>query len=59
MILIRILALIRKELQILLADPQSRQLVIAPVIVQALLFPLAATLEVKNNTLAVLNEDDK
>lgn len=57
MILIRILALIRKELQILLADPQSRQLVIAPVIVQALLFPLAATLEVKNNTLAVLNED--
>lgn len=57
MILGRILALIRKELQILLADPQSRQLVIIPVIVQALLFPLAATLEVKNTTLAVLNED--
>lgn len=55
--LIRILALVRKELQILLADPQSRKLVVIPVLLQVVLFPLAATLEVKNNTLGVLNED--
>jgi ABC-2 type transport system permease protein len=53
----RILALVRKELQILLADPQSRKLVIVPVLLQLVLFPLAATLEVRNNTLAVLDED--
>ena len=53
----RILALIRKELQIILADPKSRKLVVVPVILQVILFPLAATMEVKNNTLAVLNED--
>ena len=53
----RVLALIRKELQILLADPQSRKLVIIPVLLQVVIFPLAATLEVKNNTLAVLDED--
>lgn len=55
--LTRIVALIRKELQILLADPQSRKLVVIPVLLQVILFPLAATLEVKNNTLAVLDED--
>jgi ABC-2 type transport system permease protein len=53
----RILALIRKELQIILADPQSRKLVVVPVVLQVILFPLAATMEVKNNTLAVLDED--
>lgn len=54
----RILTLIRKELQMLLADPQSRKLVIVPVLLQVILLPLAATLEVKNTTLAVLNEDN-
>lgn len=53
----RITALIRKELQILFADRQSRQLVIIPVVLQVILFPLAVTLEVKNTTLAVLDED--
>lgn len=53
----RVLALIRKELQMLLAEPQSRALVVMPVLLQVILFPLAATLEVKNNALAVLNED--
>ncbi len=53
----RVLALARKELQILLADPQSRKLVIIPVLLQVVIFPLAATLEVKNNSLAVLDED--
>lgn len=55
--LYRISALIRKELQILLADRQSRQLVIIPVILQIIIFPLAVTLDVKNTTLAILNED--
>ncbi|HWL08342.1 MAG TPA: ABC transporter permease [Planctomicrobium sp.] len=54
----RILALIRKEFQILLNDPRSRELIVLPVILQTCLFPLAATLEVKNNTLAILNEDN-
>jgi len=41
----------------LLRDPQGRRLLIMPVVMQLLLFPNAATLEVKNNTLAVLNQD--
>lgn len=53
----RIFALVRKELQVIFGDPQSRSLVFLPILLQALLFPLAATLEVKNNTLAILNED--
>lgn len=53
----RILTLVIKELQALLRDPQSRRLLIMPVILQLVLFPAAATMEVKNNTLAVLNQD--
>lgn len=53
----RIITLVRKELQALLRDPQSRRLLILPVILQLLLFPNAATLEVENNTLAIFNED--
>lgn len=53
----RLVTLVRKELQSLLRDPQSRRLLIAPVILQLLLFPSAATLEVKNETLAIFNED--
>lgn len=53
----RILTLIIKELEMLLQDPQSRMALIMPVILQLALFPFAATLEVKNNTLAVFNED--
>jgi ABC-2 type transport system permease protein len=53
----RILTLIIKELQALLRDPQSRALLIMPVLLQLAIFPFAATLEVKNNTLAVFNED--
>jgi len=54
----RIRTLIVKELQALLRDPNGRRILIVPVILQLALFPLAATLEVKNNTLAVLNQDD-
>ena len=53
----RIAALIVKELQALLRDPQGRVLLVAPVVVQLAVFSFAATLEVKNNTLAVYNED--
>ncbi len=54
----RIITLIIKELQTLLRDPQSRVILIMPVLLQLGLFPFAATLEVANNTLAVFNEDN-
>jgi ABC-2 type transport system permease protein len=53
----RVLSLIRKELQALLRDRQGRMLLIMPVLLQLLLFPFAATLEVKNNTIGILNLD--
>ena len=52
-----LLTLIRKELQSLLSSRQSRAMLIVPVILQVALFPFAATLEVKNSTLAVYDED--
>src|SRR4051794_25184668 len=53
----RIATLILKELQALLRDRQGRMLLIVPVLLQLAVFPFAATLEVKNNTLGVFNED--
>ena len=53
----RLLALIRKELQIVLSNPKSRAMLIMPVVLQVLLFPFAATMEVKHATLAVYNQD--
>ncbi len=53
----RILALIKKELQALWRDRQGRILLIMPVIMQLAIFSFAATLEVKNNTLAIFNLD--
>lgn len=53
----RLLALIWKELQAQFRDPDSRRLLILPVIFQVALFPFAATLEVKNNTIAIYNQD--
>lgn len=53
----RLITLIRKELQIVLGDNQSRLLLIMPVILQVALFPLAATLEIKNATLAIYDQD--
>jgi ABC-2 type transport system permease protein len=53
----RIATLIIKELQTLLRDRQGRMLLIVPVLLQLAVFPFAATLEVKNNVLAVYNED--
>jgi len=53
----RLATLIRKELQALLRDPQGRALLVVPVLLQLLVFPFAATMEVKNNTLGVRNQD--
>ena len=55
--LFRIFTLIIKELQALLRDRQGRLLLVVPVLLQLAVFPFAATLEVKNNALAVFNED--
>jgi ABC-2 type transport system permease protein len=52
-----LVTLVRKELQLAFRDPQSRRLLVLPVILQLLLFPFAATLEVRNATLAVLDRD--
>jgi len=53
----RIDALVRKEFQSLLSTKSGRMLLIMPVVLQTALFPFAATLEVKNASLAVFNED--
>jgi ABC-2 type transport system permease protein len=53
----RIKTLVQKELQTLLRDPQSARLLIGLVFLQLILFPFAATMEVKNNTLAIFNQD--
>ena len=54
---VRLLALIKKELWVVVGDKQSLRLLIAPVLLQLLLFPFAATLEVKNNTIALIDRD--
>lgn len=53
----RIAALIVKELLTLVRDRRSRTLLIGPPIAQLLIFTFAATLEVKNVSLAVHNQD--
>ena len=53
----RIQSLVRKEFQTLLSTKSGKMLLIMPVILQTALFPFAATLEVKNASLAVYNED--
>jgi len=53
----RLITLIIKELQLAFRDPQSRRLLIMPVILQLAVFPFAATLEVKNAALAIFNRD--
>jgi ABC-2 type transport system permease protein len=53
----RILALIVKELRAVLRDPRARIVLVVPPILQLLIFSYAGTLEVKNVSVAVLNED--
>jgi ABC-2 type transport system permease protein len=54
----RLFALIVKELLVVLRDPRARFILIGPPIVQLLVFSVAATLEVKNVDLVVLNRDE-
>lgn len=53
----RVCALIVKELLVVLRDPRSRMLLVAPPLVQLVVFAMAATLEVKHVDLAVLDRD--
>ncbi len=53
----RIYALIIKELLALLRDKKSRFVLIVPPLLQLLIFSFAATQEVKNQSLAILNLD--
>lgn len=53
----RLFTLIVKELQSLLRDPQTRFILVMPVLMQIILFPFAATLEVTNATIAIYDED--
>jgi ABC-2 type transport system permease protein len=55
--LYRLLRLIRKELQVVMGDKKTRLMLVVPVLLQTLIFPFAATLEVRNTTLAVYNQD--
>lgn len=53
----RLLRLIIKELQALLGTRQGRYMLVMPVLLQTLLFPFAATLEVRNASLLIYNQD--
>jgi ABC-2 type transport system permease protein len=56
-VLIRLLALIRKEFLALLKDPRSRMVLIVPPMIQLLVFGYAATFDLKHVPYAVYNED--
>jgi len=53
----RIRALLIKELLAAVRDPRARFILIGPPVIQLLVFAFAATLEVKNVHIAVLNQD--
>lgn len=53
----RILALIFKELLSVWNDEQTRLILIMPPLIQLFIFSFAATLEVKNISIAILNKD--
>jgi ABC-2 type transport system permease protein len=53
----RLRTLIIKELQAIVRDPAALRLLIMPVIFQTVLFPFAATLDVRNASVAVFNQD--
>ena len=53
----RILAIARKELLVLMGTRQSRFMVLIPPVIQIFIFAWAATMEVKNVDLIILNED--
>lgn len=53
----QILALIYKELCVILLDPVSRLSIFMPPLIQLLLFSFAATLDVKNVSIGIYNKD--
>ena len=53
----RIVALITKEFQQLLASRRNVMMLMMPLILQLAVFPFATTLEVRDATLAIMNED--
>lgn len=55
---VRLRALIAKELLVVLRDPRSRFILFGPPLLQLVVFAFAATLEVKNVDLVVLNWDE-
>jgi ABC-2 type transport system permease protein len=54
----RVLALIWKELLQAIRDPKTRISLLAPPIIQLLIFTFAATLDVKNVPIGILNRDN-
>lgn len=54
----RILTLIIKEWILLFRDSKTRVILMLPVVVQVVVFPFAATLDVTNATIGILNEDN-
>lgn len=54
----RVLFLIQKEILAVLRDRKSRTILIIPPIVQLLIFAFAATLDVQNVTMGILNRDN-
>jgi ABC-2 type transport system permease protein len=55
--LLRIVSLIRKEVQALLRDPRSRIILVVPVVLQSFLFGYAATFDLNHAPYAVYDED--
>ena len=53
----RLLAIIRKELITMLRDPRARLSLVIPPIIQLFIFSSAATMEVKNIALAIVDLD--
>lgn len=53
----RVISLIIKELLAIWRDPKSRTAILVPPIIQLLIFTFAATLDVKNVTIGILNRD--
>ncbi|MGD9638005.1 MAG: ABC transporter permease [Alphaproteobacteria bacterium] len=57
MIAKRITALITKELLTLFRDPKARVVLVIPPLIQLFIFSFAATLEVKNTSIVIFNQD--
>ena len=55
--LYRILALIRKELRVILKDPRSRVVLLIPPVLQCLIFGYAATFDLNNVPYALVDHD--